>query len=301
MDRKQSRASGAVTSQAADDFKSIKGIGPAFARRLHAAGIRTYAQLASLSPAKIAALVAGPSAEQIAKQDWVGQARKLALRQKPGKRRTSEPILPGGLHRVNFRVELVLTEDNAVHHTNVTHIQSGGKDTWAGWQPNRLTDFLVQHAGLRHPPPEPVPPVAMTVEPTISTVITNLTGTLRLRNAEIVAVDAGSPPEAVRVGRPFNVLVTLDLGDVTAPSNATLAFIVYLYAKTLGRGTRQIVAEAHGTLSNSDTITVPVRGTTLTQGLYLLKVIVTLALQSVEPSAAPDLIAVEEIGLLQIY
>jgi hypothetical protein len=64
-----------------DDLKLINGIGPAVEKRLIGIGILTYAQLTALSPADIAAAVAdlaGLSAERIIKQDWIGQARKLA-------------------------------------------------------------------------------------------------------------------------------------------------------------------------------------------------------------------------------
>jgi large subunit ribosomal protein L21 len=64
----------------ADDLKIINGIGPAVEKRLHGDGIFTFAQLAVLSSADIAAAVAdlsGLSAERITKQDWTGQARKL--------------------------------------------------------------------------------------------------------------------------------------------------------------------------------------------------------------------------------
>jgi hypothetical protein len=63
-----------------DDLKLINGIGPAVEKRLHGVGIFTFAQLAVLSSADIAAAVAdlnGLSAERITKQDWLGQARKL--------------------------------------------------------------------------------------------------------------------------------------------------------------------------------------------------------------------------------
>jgi hypothetical protein len=303
MVRKRSRASVVVSSDEADDFELIRGIGPVFARQLQAAGIRTYTQLASLSPAKVASVVAGPLAEQIAKQDWIGQARNLALKQKPPKRRTKEPVPPGDLplHRVNFRVELVLGEGNEVHHTNVVHIQRGGKDTWAGWQASRLIDYIVQHSGLRLPPPEPAPPFAKTPEPAASNAVTNLTGTVRLRNAEIVPIDAGSPTGAITVGRPFNVLVTLDLSDVIAPSAAPLAYTAFLHAKTLGGGTRQIIGEARGTLMNSNTIMARVEGAVLSLGLYQLKAVVTLVLEPMKMSAHSSLTAIKEIGLLQIY
>lgn len=64
-----------------DDLKLINGIGPAVEKRLIGFGILTFAQLTALSPADIAAAVvdlAGLSAERIIKQDWIGQARKLA-------------------------------------------------------------------------------------------------------------------------------------------------------------------------------------------------------------------------------
>ena len=64
-----------------DDFKLIKGIGPAIERRLHEVGITTFAQLAALSPDGLATLidsVGGVSSERIVKQDWTGKAEALA-------------------------------------------------------------------------------------------------------------------------------------------------------------------------------------------------------------------------------
>lgn len=64
-----------------NDLKLINGIGPTVEKRLNGIGIYTFAQLATFSPADVAAVVAdlsGLSAERIIKQDWIGQARKLA-------------------------------------------------------------------------------------------------------------------------------------------------------------------------------------------------------------------------------
>jgi hypothetical protein len=63
-----------------DDFKLIKGIGPAIERRLHEAGITTFVQLATLSPDDVATLVngAGVSSSRIAKENWIGRAEELA-------------------------------------------------------------------------------------------------------------------------------------------------------------------------------------------------------------------------------
>ena len=63
-----------------DDFKLIKGIGPAIERRLHEAGITTFVQLATLSPDDVATLVngAGVSSSRIVKENWIGRAEELA-------------------------------------------------------------------------------------------------------------------------------------------------------------------------------------------------------------------------------
>ena len=70
-----------VVPPEADDLQVINGIGPAVEHRLHGVGIFTFAQLAALSPADIAASVAdltGLTAERIIRQNWIGQARHLA-------------------------------------------------------------------------------------------------------------------------------------------------------------------------------------------------------------------------------
>ena len=61
-----------------DDLQQIPGIGPAIARRLHAAGISTFAALAACTPAELARHT-GRSAEQIVRMGWIERARDLAL------------------------------------------------------------------------------------------------------------------------------------------------------------------------------------------------------------------------------
>ena len=80
MAKKRSQQTIAVEPPRVDDLRLIDGIGPAIERRLHSTGIYTFAQLAALSPADIAASIAdiaGLTTERIVKQDWIGQARHL--------------------------------------------------------------------------------------------------------------------------------------------------------------------------------------------------------------------------------
>ncbi len=60
-----------------DDLQQIPGIGPAIARRLHAAGITTFAALAACSPSDLAAWT-GRSTEQITRMSWIERAHELA-------------------------------------------------------------------------------------------------------------------------------------------------------------------------------------------------------------------------------
>lgn len=58
------------------DFTRIKGIGPTFDSRLKAAGVRTFGQLAMMTPEAIAAII-GWSPELVISDDVIGQARAL--------------------------------------------------------------------------------------------------------------------------------------------------------------------------------------------------------------------------------
>lgn len=61
----------------ADPLQEIRGIGDVFARRLRAAGIRTFADLAALTPDEARAL-AQAQPWQADPADWIEQAQALA-------------------------------------------------------------------------------------------------------------------------------------------------------------------------------------------------------------------------------
>ncbi len=60
-----------------DDLTAIAGIGPVFEKRLNAAGVRTFAQLAAMSPQQVADVI-GWSVERVIKSELIEQARQLA-------------------------------------------------------------------------------------------------------------------------------------------------------------------------------------------------------------------------------
>jgi predicted flap endonuclease-1-like 5' DNA nuclease/cytoskeletal protein CcmA (bactofilin family) len=62
-----------------DDFLQIKGIGPAYARRLKEAGFATFAQLGAASPEEVAAAIGWP-VDRVRRNEVVDQAQMLAQR-----------------------------------------------------------------------------------------------------------------------------------------------------------------------------------------------------------------------------
>ncbi|MDX2138439.1 MAG: DUF4332 domain-containing protein [Chloroflexota bacterium] len=64
-------------SAQADALIDIKGIGPVFVERLHAAGITTFAQLAAQEPEALAEKLGGiATADRIRRERWIEQAQE---------------------------------------------------------------------------------------------------------------------------------------------------------------------------------------------------------------------------------
>lgn len=82
-----------------DDLTRINGLGPVFATRLRARGVTTFAQIAGWNEAEITNMDDRIVARgNIKRDDWVGQARKLAARDRPRRRHVRpEEILSGDL------------------------------------------------------------------------------------------------------------------------------------------------------------------------------------------------------------
>ncbi len=62
---------------AGDALERIRGIGPVFAGRLRAAGIRTFAALAAQSPEHLRAVVQAQPWQKVDPQAWIAEARLL--------------------------------------------------------------------------------------------------------------------------------------------------------------------------------------------------------------------------------
>lgn len=161
-----------------DNFKLISGIGPGIEKRLHSADIRSYAQLAALSPAQLAAIIgkANLTEERIAKSGWIERARELADQEGPAASAfapetirlsaadVAEEAPPEGVgrqHYASFMIELLLEADQRVRRTIVKYLRGvhGATEAkWGGWDGPALIDFITRQADLNLTPivePEP--------------------------------------------------------------------------------------------------------------------------------------------------
>jgi hypothetical protein len=269
-----------------DDLKLINGIGPAVERRLHGVSIYTYAQLAALSPADIAASVAGLSgltAERISKQDWIGQARRLA----------SESISIEALEEVEALAELQAPIEHAHPATPSEVVLPVAAEL----------ELAASAAEVTEPaPPVVAPPVAIEAQITPPVVATiGYVGVPRLREIEIVPAGTHTPQNLLPYGQPLDVQLTLDLSDLRLPSDTQFSYIASIYSKSLEGRPRQIVGETGGIITSTDKVTVSVEGTALPMGTYLFKAVVILNPVTTEPMQQPGFVASNESGLLVIF
>jgi hypothetical protein len=266
MSKKRSETSSGEKPPKIHDLKLINGIGPIVERRLNGVGIYTYAQLATLSPADVAAAVAGTgslTSERIIKQDWIGQARKLA----------SESVSSDTQEGVEAPIE---------------HAHSA---TPSDEVPPAVAELELAAPAAEVTEPVPPPVVAIT-EPT---------GAPRLSQIETVLAGAYIPQNFFAHSQPFDVHLTLDLSDVRVPPGTQFSYRASIYSKSLEGRPRQAVGETSGSIASTHKVTVSVEGAALPKGTYRLKAMVILNWVTTEPTPQSSLVASKESDLLLIF
>jgi len=77
--KKAAKAEKAPAAAAGDDLKQLSGVGPALEKKLHAAGVTTFAQVAAWTEADVAAMDEQLSFKgRIEREGWIAQAAELA-------------------------------------------------------------------------------------------------------------------------------------------------------------------------------------------------------------------------------
>lgn len=279
MSSKNSRPPGNNTTRKTDDFRAIRGLPKTAKAKLHSAGILTYAQLAAMSPHEIVAAIGtmeDVSAERILREDWLGQASKLAA----SAAKVTEPIAePSAVptpksasdgQRTSFALELKLNADHTVKQTRVMHVESEEKDAeekWAGWDSERLINFFVQRAKMILPGSEAArrataeaPSDRMTIEERLKKLHANSDAALAIRtfpttedlldttpakaNAsfaskklEVYAGGSDLPSDLAPSGEAYSVRIVFDPREMKSSSSSGLEYTVRVYAKNLAPAT----------------------------------------------------------------
>jgi hypothetical protein len=322
MVRKQSRILKTIPPIKADDFRLIKGIGSVLAGRLYDAGVCTYKQLAILSPAMLAEMVTGLSVKQISRQDWSGQARKLATKKtQPKPFQKYSPKRSISQHYENFTIEFLVDEKHAVRRTRVAHIQSGDADTWAGWEARQLVDFLARHTGVRVAVERPEEHAdqadlnrdvqnrsreSQTAEPEIRTLPPPYTtptippapqaSKLCIRKMEVMTPGLDQPVNFLRQDQPYLVRLTLDLSEMNEPGDLPLLYKASVFSRQLG-GTRYSIGEIVSTLKFSKSVNLDINGISLPPGTYRLEALAEIRYDEATPGPTDSL----KGGLLQVH
>lgn len=121
----------------AQSFQEIDGIGKKSEEKLHKAGVLTFEDIFTSTADELSKITSRPS-KLIKSEDWKGQAKRIHL-----------AILTQQEQRyARYTVVLLLDEQNEVRRTEVNEVTIPEKSTWAGWEPDRLVDFIENTAGI---------------------------------------------------------------------------------------------------------------------------------------------------------
>jgi len=282
------------------EFWRINGIGEATEKRLHAAGIDTFDLLASLTPEEIAETLAGQVGvkERVIRHDWIGQARKYAGELAEA----SKPADPGDpadrQHVESFFVELLIDDESSIRRTRVTEVRSGEKAHWAGWDSDRLFNWIAVQTGIplnnisAHKPMKV--PVKEQPAPQIS-------GTIRTIQMTLTEKESNKIRRFYVAGQPLELHMTLDLGDTNIQPGAMLEYAVVVDGCQLETGRHFRLGEIQGQQPAGEQMGFSIPIKEIKEGTYSLGMFTRLyPIESAQPER-DELKAMSEGGLVHIY
>jgi hypothetical protein len=294
----------------ADDLTRIGGIGSKIAERLYAAGILTYADLASRSADEIIKLLSDVSGLSTARlESWRDQARDLAAADATAAQ--AAPQIPAdapgnGQRYESFLVRVLLNEDGSIRRTTAQHIRTGAERHWPGLEREALPDFIETAIASAtssatvstEPPPGQARQAEAAVtrpgEPQAAPEQDTPAETRHARRVSSAVVSVERTP--LRAAEPFTMTITIDLADPASRADR-LAYNAVVVARPLTGGPKRTVAQSEGLIATtSSTISIDAAG--LPPGAYRLDGAVSLR----EPGGdrPVDLAALAEGLLVQV-
>lgn len=299
-----------------DDLTRIKGIAASVAARLNQAGITRYEQLAEKKPAQVARMLSGLigfSANRIAREDWIGQAARLAALAEPFPSQGSGGSMQQ--HYSGFTVVLLLEGEQKVRQTRVKHIQSEIEDSWAGWNGQKLIAFFEDRFGYTQYTQEQSEPEMDTkplhlAAPAREAKPVSAPGTPiqsgeqsaeRVMIRSVHLLDRQGELTGIRLpaGRAVNLRLILDTSSLK--TQPPVPFESFIYAKQMGQGSSRLIGNAEGSLPKLGKAKLDVAGEALPPGDYRLEVMVILHPGSADQKKSRPIMAISEGYFLNIY
>ncbi len=317
-----------------DVFTSIHGISPLTASSLQEAGILSYEKLAAMTPEEVVERIgtsSGISAEIIAKEDWIGQAAKLAEKSQSTISDPEKKDSEASLHATNYMVEVFLDGSNKVHRTRVYHVQSDEGEAWDYWDEGRLLTFFKRRPELRLAKllqaAKNAPPAKSKQTEEIKTAKINAKSSAATSPSSAITVATGSKVDAVKraIGMPrlekleiipegfrsqcrsfdhrqtFNVRLFLDLVDMKHSGQEPFNYTVAVMAKRIGGDPQQYFIKDQGTITSHNNATLNLKWSSLPQGTYRITAALTLSPRYTDAEQQPDLTASLEGGLFEVH
>lgn len=294
----------------ADDLELINGIGPVNARRLYAIGVTTFAQLAALQPEELVRRLNGQTGltvTRIIKDDWIGQAARLAAARPAvevveasagmiaGPVASSPAEAPQQLHP-SFRLSFVLNPDQSVERTLFTYTLPEGVEkqvSWTGWDADQLLKQIIRRSKLRladverassllsstpeASAPMPVDAVPVQISPrerAEAALAAAAAPTLgpRLRSSALVAPPGDERRRLVSELGSYRVALELELGDTLMEGERPVQYLLTIYARPMGSLARQQLGSASGSIGSEGVIQIVTAARRLRPGLFRLEV-----------------------------
>ena len=296
------------------DLKVISGIGPAVEKRLHEAGIVRYDQLARMTPAELAEILSGMvgmNAASIAEKGWIEQAAHMPSQADELNPEKSAPTGNNRQHYAGFTVELLLDKGNNVRRTRVIHVQTQKEATWAGWDGDRLLDFMIDGAEMRS---EKVSaeksvsqPRAAEITSTIPQMVSapgstfiperipaSLQGSFWVDTMIFYSPQGEDLKWMIPASQPFTVRLGLDLSKLEITGGVKLQYKASIFIHHRSNGGRRELVKDHGELlfAKSTSISVTTQG--LSTGKYQLEALVALSAAGETRSVRTTLFAMSE-------
>lgn len=277
------------TTMEADDLTQINGIKNGIEARLHAAGIHTYSQLAAMSPDEIFASLGnnlvGMKVEKIIQQKWVEQAQELA-RQKLQEAELPAASMEDRQHYVSLKVVFTLNQHNQVLRTSVQNAQDETGDSWAGWDPDRLNQHIIQAAGLKTdlPANEEKPAEAKEIDHPIeqempAAHIPREMGAPKLLLADfsLKSIMGERMPRLYQHNSPLEIAFTMNLRESQVALDTEAHCHAIVKAKDMLTGRYFIVAELNEMITVKDTVSLKLSSPGLPAGIYRIDAAAVLA------------------------